>query len=374
MLKLLRKIFIPHDSNDFHPYSTRHHTFFTYAIILLILNYLIFPILGLDKTRVLASDLDANKIIALENKERQSAGLQALSLNPRLSKAAQEKAKNMFDKQYWAHFGPDGETPWKFITESDYQFVYAGENLAKDFKSNTDVHLAWMNSPTHKQNIMSQNFHDIGIAIVNGKFNGSDSNLIVVMFGSTQGEVNAVANINDQVSSNLTPPTINEPFSGTTFESKEITFRGSTQSGDLLKVYSNNELIGEVQKTGATFSLNATLNDYQNEVYVKAYDSKTSQYSMASNIVDITISEAKQTLAAASISTPLDSQTKFLDLNIKPLSTAKLINVIFGLALTAIILVDLFFMVRNNRRRMHTSFHSFNFVLLIITFIGMVGL
>ena len=43
---------------------------------------------------------------------------------------------------------------------------------------------AWMNSPTHKENILSKNYQEIGLAVVNGTLNGSETTLVVQLFGA----------------------------------------------------------------------------------------------------------------------------------------------------------------------------------------------
>jgi len=121
----------------------------------------------------------------LVNQRRQAQGLSALVLNDRLSNAAYSKANDMFSKNYWAHNSPDGLTPWVFIKGSGYSYLYAGENLARGFSTSPEVVNAWMASPSHRDNILSQNYRDIGFAIVPGKLLGEDTVLVVEMFGAS---------------------------------------------------------------------------------------------------------------------------------------------------------------------------------------------
>lgn len=116
-------------------------------------------------------------------------GLKPLNLNENLSLAALEKAEDMFSHGYWAHNAPDGTTPWKFIYEADYNYLYAGENLARDFNDSSSVVSAWMKSKTHRDNILNANYQDIGFAVVNGKLNGKETTLVVQMFGAEQSSL-----------------------------------------------------------------------------------------------------------------------------------------------------------------------------------------
>ena len=115
--------------------------------------------------------------------KRQESSLHGLSLNPELSAAALQKANDMLAKNYWAHNAPDGRTPWEFIKESGYVYVYAGENLARGFTTSTDVTTAWMNSPSHKANLLSSNYTDVGFAVVTGTLDGEETVLVVQEFG-----------------------------------------------------------------------------------------------------------------------------------------------------------------------------------------------
>ena len=123
----------------------------------------------------------------LTNAERAKYNIGALSYNQKLQDAAYKKAQNMFNGNYWAHYGPGGETPWDFIISSGYSYEFAGENLAKNFLSSQNVTDAWMNSETHKENILRKDFTEIGFAVVNGVLNGEQTTLVVQMFGKPSG-------------------------------------------------------------------------------------------------------------------------------------------------------------------------------------------
>lgn len=125
------------------------------------------------------------QIVALSNSERLRNGLSALAENPLLQKAAEEKASDMIANDYWAHYSPAGKAPWGFITGAGYKYVYAGENLARDFEDAGEVVQAWMNSPSHRANLLDRNFREIGVAVRDGKLGGRDGILVVQMFGAS---------------------------------------------------------------------------------------------------------------------------------------------------------------------------------------------
>lgn len=133
-----------------------------------------------------ATDISSQDVIDLTNQERSKLGLGSLEANAVLREAAEAKARDMFLKDYWAHNSPDGREPWDFIDEAGYVYLSAGENLAKDFNHSDSVVRAWMDSPTHRDNIVNSNFEEIGVAVVDGELNGFKTTLVVQMFGTPQ--------------------------------------------------------------------------------------------------------------------------------------------------------------------------------------------
>ena len=139
-----------------------------------------------------ASSITANQVLEQTNRQRALASLKPLTINPKLSQAATAKAQDMFTDQYWAHIAPDGATPWVFMKNAGYTYLVAGENLARDFADTNSMVQAWMDSPTHKANIMNSDYTEIGIAVVDGELQGYETTLVVQMFGEPAGRVATV--------------------------------------------------------------------------------------------------------------------------------------------------------------------------------------
>ena len=131
-----------------------------------------------------SSTITQQKVAEKTNEERRKLGLSELTVNEVLAKAAEDKARDMFQAQYWSHYSPSGKSPWDFMKAEKYVYSVAGENLARDFLETDDMMKAWMNSPTHRENIVNPRYHDIGIAVVNGRLNGVETTLVVQMFGT----------------------------------------------------------------------------------------------------------------------------------------------------------------------------------------------
>ena len=131
-----------------------------------------------------AASLSVDNIYTNINQSRIQNNLQPLKINSNLTLAAERKAQDMLTYGYWAHTNPvTGSTPWKFILEAGYKGRYAGENLAKDYPDTDTVVNAWMNSTGHKQNILSSNYKETGIAIAYGVVGNEHRTIIVQMFG-----------------------------------------------------------------------------------------------------------------------------------------------------------------------------------------------
>ncbi len=133
-----------------------------------------------------ASNININVLLEETNKIRAQKGLKALVTNKKLSDAAYQKAQHMFKNNYWAHIAPNGTEPWYFILNQQYDYSYAGENLAKNFNNSRDVVEAWYKSPSHRENLLNSNYDDVGFAVVNGVLEGYETTLVVQMFGRSR--------------------------------------------------------------------------------------------------------------------------------------------------------------------------------------------
>lgn len=187
MISVLAHLFTPQHSNHQRPRILHPEGFVVLIAIALSAQVLItklIPVTPFEKILGYSSSITASQVLEETNTKRKNEGLPPLTLNKKLSNAAVAKATYMFDHQYWSHTAPDGTTPWTFIQKSGYSYSIAGENLARDFGDISSMISAWMNSPTHRANILQKKYSDIGIAVVDGKLQGVETTLVVQMFGS----------------------------------------------------------------------------------------------------------------------------------------------------------------------------------------------
>ncbi len=123
-------------------------------------------------------------IVSETNDERGAEDLPPLVRNPILDQAASMKAAHMAEHQYFAHFSPDGVSPWHWFDQAEYPFVHAGENLAVYFTDSSEIVDAWMDSPTHRANILNGSYQEIGIGIAQGEYDGYETVYVVQLFGT----------------------------------------------------------------------------------------------------------------------------------------------------------------------------------------------
>lgn len=184
----LRHWFTPHLTNNFRA-RLLHNSGILAVIGIVLAGNLFLRLLSSSSLHVLGftSSVTIDEVVTDTNAERASFGLKPLAYNEKLADAARRKAANMFSENYWAHNSPSGKSPWYWFQQAGYNYVYAGENLAKDFGNTSRLMDAWMASPTHKENIVNPKYTEIGVAVVPGSILGADTVLVVQLFGTQQG-------------------------------------------------------------------------------------------------------------------------------------------------------------------------------------------
>ena len=133
---------------------------------------------------VLASEINAENVIRYVNEARNNNGLKELRVSEKLTAVATAKVNDMVAHNYFAHTSPAGLTPWHWFEKIGYDYKYAGENLAINFTTAEAQQVAWMNSPTHRKNILNENYHEIGVAVAAGEVNGTLGIIAVQEFGT----------------------------------------------------------------------------------------------------------------------------------------------------------------------------------------------
>jgi uncharacterized protein YkwD len=131
------------------------------------------------------TDVSAEQILFLVNQDRAKNGLPELKINSVLNLAALAKAQDMLKHNYFDHISPLGLKPWHFFKSLGYNYIYAGENLALNYTNPYELEESWMNSPKHRDNILSPNYSELGLAIVSHE----DKTVIVQFFGTKESKL-----------------------------------------------------------------------------------------------------------------------------------------------------------------------------------------
>lgn len=201
ILKRVIHFFVPTEENNYHSKSLHTNMLTVYLMVAVLLVFVSKKTSLFSQVLGVATDITVEKLLTTSNAIRSQNNLPPLVNNTQLTDAAQKKAAHMFQNDYWAHFAPDGTSPWDFIKQSGYSYEYAGENLAKNFLFSQNVVDAWMNSPTHRANLLNREYAEVGFAVVNGVLGGEETTLVVQMFGSP---INKVAHVSQPEGNNNT--------------------------------------------------------------------------------------------------------------------------------------------------------------------------
>lgn len=198
----LRLLFIPCQENQYRPEFLGSKLLIFGLVILIIAKLLTITFFAYFPKTIFFTDLIAaltrTVLIEMTNQERQEVGVSSLKLDQKLEGAAYLKAQDMMEKDYFAHQSPTGREPWDWLKEVDYNYRYAGENLAIGFLDSEEVVKAWIESPSHRENILNPNFQEMGIAVLRGNFQGSDTTVVVQFFGSPLKEKTIPAKVAEQ--------------------------------------------------------------------------------------------------------------------------------------------------------------------------------
>lgn len=330
---------------------------FIFAIAVIGFNFT-FSIDKIDASIENEDSITIENLLKLHNDERESKGLKPLRLNDKLSLSAQNKVKSMLGVNCWSHYCPEGKSPWNYFEESGYEYQIAGENLAEGFYDINEMMRAWLNSDSHKDNILKSQFEDVGFGIVSGDFQGKNNNIIVaVHFGTT----NKKAAIDLKTEIFIDFPKNNQVFSTDNFEIK-----GRAIGTESVFLYSNDTFLDTAKVSDGIFTYNAKgFEDGQYTIYAEAVltdDSKNKSNSITV-IVRNTLGKIE---GLSSSNLPIVS-------TVSP-ETKNLLNLVFALVFALIFLIDFILLEYTDMFGRRKSLSHFNFsIFIIIALIIIVG-
>jgi uncharacterized protein YkwD len=141
------------------------------VLILICAVYLCATVAEADEKSAFKISEDEQTILDLTNKARKKEKLPPLKANETLCKVARAHSANMAKQGKMEHV-LDNKNPAQRIKAAGYRYSYVGENVAAgNGWSLEDVFQVWMDSETHRKNILAKEFKEIGIGIARDEHN-----------------------------------------------------------------------------------------------------------------------------------------------------------------------------------------------------------
>lgn len=113
-----------------------------------------------------ASSAYERQVVRLVNAERAANGLDSLRLDETLCACARVKSQDMHDAGYFSHNSPTYGTPFSMMRTLGVSYTHAGENIAMGYAAPDAVVAAWMQSASHRANILSASYRTLGVGYV----------------------------------------------------------------------------------------------------------------------------------------------------------------------------------------------------------------
>jgi uncharacterized protein YkwD len=110
--------------------------------------------------------LDVEHAKILINAYRKQNGLKPVELNPQLTAAAKDHARDLAKWDRISHYGSDGSNPWDRVKRSGYNPKVAAENVGTGQATVDEVFKGWRESDGHNKNLLLPDATHMGIALV----------------------------------------------------------------------------------------------------------------------------------------------------------------------------------------------------------------
>lgn len=136
-----------------------------------------------------ATNTSVDGLLTSTNAQRVNDGDGQLAINSQLMNAAQAKANDMATRNYWSHNTPEGQEPWVFVANAGYKYQAVGENLAYGFADSNATITGWLNSPSHRENMLNGTYTEVGFGIANSENYQTNGNqtIVVAFYGKPLG-------------------------------------------------------------------------------------------------------------------------------------------------------------------------------------------
>jgi len=109
-----------------------------------------------------------NLVLELINAQRKKEGLSELKFDNRLMRLAELKMMDMLEENYVSHNSDKYGNVFNMLKINSIDYKIAGENIARNSSEAKAVD-AWMNSKSHKENILEERYEYTGICVMKDK-------------------------------------------------------------------------------------------------------------------------------------------------------------------------------------------------------------
>jgi len=314
----------------------------------------------------LTAQADTDKItksslLEKHNEFRKEHNLGELKVNTLLNLSAQNKANEMMRNDCWSHYCPDNRSPWEFFNDAGYDYSFAGENLAEGFYTIEKIMTAWINSETHRENMMRDKYTEIGFGIAEGPYQNNEDNVIVVAhFGTLKS--------NAEFDENAKEVKITNPLSGQTIKTSYVDLTGKAFGFDKVNIFNNDEFQSteNVNDGIFTFKINS-FKEGANIVKVEGINTTED--------IGVLADLSRFNYSGDSIEGSQIQNSSFI--SITP-SSKNIINLVFALFLASLFLIDFILLSRTDfakKLKSYSHYHLaiFSIIILVIVVGGMAG-
>lgn len=183
-------------------------------------------------TSTLQSSEFAQEVLRLTNEFRADHGLSPLTLNEVLTITAQKYSQLMAEEDFFSHIGKDGSAPWERAAVEGYTARAVGENIAAGQSTPEEVVEGWIDSASHRQNLLNPNYTELGVGyfvLENDTGQVNYGHYWTQLFGSGNLTANLPA---DRTDINLTHVINDDPGESLQLRGLTLTDAGTLQLGD----------------------------------------------------------------------------------------------------------------------------------------------
>lgn len=358
----MNSIFAPTPKNNYKAYLMKTPVLLVFILIISLFNFFV----KVDtQAQTLTGAINIQSLLDAHNVERLKVGKNPLSLDSKLASSAQAKAVKMIESNCWSHYCPDGQSPWSFFEAAQYEYILAGENLAEGYYYIDDLINAWMNSETHRDNILNGDYEEVGFGIVSAAYQGIQNNILVVVhFGSEM----------DNIVNNDTELTITSPLNESIFNKSEVRIEGVASGVNSVNILLNGSENGKADINQGLFTYNLKL-EKEGDNYIYAQAPMTLGISKDSNVIKVIFDKPEPIVAeegsvenndanpSASAAIPIAGNLN--NITASP-EFKNYINLGFIAALALLFLIDFIVLSRTKMIKRERSFSHYHFGLFFI--------